>query len=87
LGDGNVHYAVWPASHDKAVHNDIIEAVEDVTLSMGGSFSAEHGIGLTKLPSMRRRKNKAALQAMRAIKHSLDPNNIMNPGKVMPAAD
>jgi len=87
LGDGNVHYAVWPASHDKAVHDDIIEAVEDVTLSMGGSFSAEHGIGLTKLPSMRRRKNKAALQAMRAIKHSLDPNNIMNPGKVVPAAN
>ena len=87
LGDGNVHYAVWPASHDKAVQDDIMEAVEDVTLSMGGSFSAEHGIGLTKFPSMRRRKNKAALQVMRAIKHSLDPNNIMNPGKVVPAAD
>ena len=87
LGDGNVHYAVWPASHDKAVQDDIMEAVEDVTLSMGGSFSAEHGIGVTKLPSMRRRKNKAALQVMRAIKHSLDPNNIMNPGKVVPAAD
>ena len=74
-------------SHDKAVQDDIMEAVEDVTLSMGGSFSAEHGIGVTKLPSMRRRKNKAALQVMRAIKHSLDPNNIMNPGKVVPAAD
>ena len=61
-----------------------MESVEDVTLSLGGSFSAEHGIGQTKLPSMRRRKNKPALGVMRAIKQALDPNNILNPGKVIP---
>ena len=84
LGDGNVHYAVWPKSSDPAVHSAIMESVEDVTLSLGGSFSAEHGIGKTKLPSMQRRKNKPALNAMRAIKQALDPNNILNPGKVIP---
>ena len=84
LGDGNVHYAVWPKSSDPAVHGAIMESVEDVTLSLGGSFSAEHGIGKTKLPSMQRRKNKPALNAMRAIKQALDPNNILNPGKVIP---
>ena len=84
LGDGNVHYAVWPKSPDPAVHSAIMESVEDVTLSLGGSFSAEHGIGQTKLPSMLRRKNKPALGAMRAIKKALDPNNILNPGKVIP---
>ena len=84
LGDGNVHYAVWPKSSDPAVHSAIMESVEDVTLSLGGSFSAEHGIGKTKLPSMQRRKNKPALNAMRAIKKALDPNNILNPGKVIP---
>ena len=84
LGDGNVHYAVWPKSQDPEVHSAIMEKVEDVTLSLGGSFSAEHGIGKTKLPSMQRRKNKAALVAMRAIKSALDPNNILNPGKVIP---
>ena len=84
LGDGNVHYAGWPKSSDPAVHSAIMESVEDVTLSLGGSFSAEHGIGKTKLPSMQRRKNKPALNAMRAIKQALDPNNILNPGKVIP---
>ena len=84
LGDGNVHYAVWPKSSDPAVHSAIMESVEDVTLSLGGSFSAEHGIGKTKLPSIQRRKNKPALNAMRAIKQALDPNNILNPGKVIP---
>ena len=84
LGDGNVHYAVWPKSSDPAVHSAIMESVEDVTLSLGGSFSAEHGIGKTKLPSMQRRKNKPALNAMRAIKQALDHNNILNPGKVIP---
>ena len=84
LGDGNVHYAVWPKSSDPAVHSAIMESVEDVTLSLGGSFSAEHGIGKTKLPSMQRRKNKPALNAMWAIKQALDPNNILNPGKVIP---
>jgi FAD/FMN-containing dehydrogenase len=60
-----------------------MEAVEEEALALGGSFSAEHGIGLSKKPSMARRKNPASLQVMRAIKSALDPNNIMNPGKVI----
>ncbi|MFU8881905.1 MAG: FAD-binding oxidoreductase [Rhodobacterales bacterium] len=84
LGDGNVHYTVWPTSQDPVVHDAIMEAVEDVVLGLGGSFSAEHGIGTSKLPSMMRRKNKVALAAMRAIKAALDPKGILNPGKVLP---
>lgn len=84
LGDGNVHYAVWGKSQDPEVHNAITEAVEDETLKLGGSFSAEHGIGVSKLPSMARRKDKVAIAAMKAIKAALDPKNIMNPGKVLP---
>ena len=60
--------------------------VEDVTLELGGSFSAEHGIGLSKLSSMERRKDKVALSVMRRIKRALDPKGIMNPGKVIPDA-
>lgn len=84
LGDGNIHYTVWPGSDDPEQHDAIMEAVEDEVLKLGGSFSAEHGIGLSKLPSMRRRKNPVALAAMKAIKAALDPNDILNPGKLLP---
>ena len=84
LGDGNIHYSVWPASQDEQVHDAIVEAVEEEVRKLGGSFSAEHGIGVSKLPSMRRRKNPVALAAMRAIKAALDPNGILNPGKLLP---
>lgn len=82
LGDGNIHYTVFPT--DVALTDTIMEAVEDMTISMGGSFSAEHGIGLSKLPSMRRRKDPVALGVMRQIKQALDPKGIMNPGKLLP---
>ena len=84
LGDGNVHYVVWPKSQNPAVHDEIVETVEEIVLSLGGSFSAEHGIGIAKLPSMERRKNPVAMAVMRQIKAALDPNNLMNPGKVIP---
>ncbi len=61
-----------------------MEAVEEIVLELGGSFSAEHGIGTSKLPSMARRKNAQAMATMRAIKAALDPNGILNPGKVLP---
>lgn len=84
LGDGNLHYAVHPGSDDPDLRHRITETVEAVVLDLGGSFSAEHGIGLSKKPSMARRKNAAALSVMRAIKAALDPKGIMNPGKVIP---
>jgi FAD/FMN-containing dehydrogenase len=66
------------------VHDEIVETVEEIVISLGGSFSAEHGIGITKLSSMERRKNPIAMAVMRQIKAALDPNNLMNPGKVIP---
>jgi FAD/FMN-containing dehydrogenase len=84
LGDGNVHYVVWPTSQDPKAHDAIVERVEDVVLSLGGSFSAEHGVGLSKMPSMARRKDPVALDVMRAIKAALDPKGILNPGKLLP---
>lgn len=84
LGDGNVHYTIRPSNSDKDHADRLTEAVEDVTLDLGGSFSAEHGVGLSKLNSMSRRKDPVALDVMRAIKSALDPKNIMNPGKVVP---
>jgi len=86
LGDGNLHFACWPSRDDPKLIEAIHTAVEDAALAMDGSFSAEHGIGTSKLDSMQKHKDPAAMAAMRAIKQALDPNNILNPGKVLPDA-
>lgn len=84
LGDGNIHYTVLPTFSDPERKDALMEQIEELVLTLGGSFSAEHGIGTYKLGSMARRKNPAALAAMRVIKSALDPNNVMNPGKLLP---
>jgi FAD/FMN-containing dehydrogenase len=84
LGDGNLHYTLFPTRDDAGLKDAVMDCVEDVVQDLGGSFSAEHGIGLSKLPSMGRRKNTVALDVMRAIKAALDPGGVMNPGKVLP---
>jgi FAD/FMN-containing dehydrogenase len=84
LGDGNLHFTVFPADPDFAHSDSVVEAIEDVVADLRGSFSAEHGVGLSKKNSMARRKDPVALDIMRAIKSALDPDNRMNPGKVIP---
>ncbi len=84
LGDGNVHFAVVLTRNDPGIYDTILEGVEDIALDLAGSFSAEHGIGLSKLGSMRRRKDPLALEIMGTLKAALDPQNLMNPGKVLP---
>jgi FAD/FMN-containing dehydrogenase len=86
LGDGNIHHTSYISRNDPDAMKALVEAVEDVVQELGGSFSAEHGIGVSKLDTMKRRKDPVALDAMRAIKAALDPNNILNPGKVIPPA-
>ena len=84
LGDGNVHYTLRPSRDDAGLMDRLMETVEDVVQDLGGSFSAEHGVGLTKRPSMARRKDPVALAVMQSIKAALDPKGILNPGKVLP---
>ena len=84
LGDGNVHFTVFPTRDDPALYDAVVSAVEDEVQALGGSFSAEHGVGLSKKPSMLRRKDPVALAVMRAIKAALDPLGQMNPGKIIP---
>ena len=64
--------------------NDIIH---DIVASYDGSFSAEHGIGRSKVEEMRRYKSPLELDMMAAIKRSLDPGNIMNPGRILAGDD
>jgi FAD/FMN-containing dehydrogenase len=84
LGDGNVHYTVFPSHDDAGLADAIVSAIEDEVQALGGSFSAEHGVGLSKKPSMARRKDPVALAVMRSVKAALDPTGVMNPGKVLP---
>jgi len=87
LGDGNIHYTAYPSRDDDTLKSAIRSAVEDEVQALAGSFSAEHGVGLSKLATMQRRKDKTALTTMRAIKTALDPQGILNPGKTIPHGD
>lgn len=84
LGDGNIHYTVWPSVADTSVNAALRAAIDQLAMDMNGTFSAEHGVGLCKLPSMIRHKGDVALDIMRKIKNALDPNGILNPGKTLP---
>lgn len=91
LGDGNLHYNVFPpASEDKAAYlpqrDAIRSAVYDLVAEHDGSFSAEHGVGRLKTDELARYADPARLAAMRAIKQALDPHGIMNPGVIFPAS-
>jgi FAD/FMN-containing dehydrogenase len=77
LGDGNLHVNVLGPSADDARIDD---AVLDLAASLGGSISAEHGIGIAKRSAFARTRSTAELDAMRAIKRALDPRAILNPG-------
>jgi D-lactate dehydrogenase (cytochrome) len=88
LGDGNIHYNVaQPVDADKAKFlerwHDVNMVVFDVVLKYGGSISAEHGIGIMKRDLLPTIKDPVAMDLMRALKRTLDPNGILNPGKVL----
>jgi D-lactate dehydrogenase (cytochrome) len=88
LGDGNIHYNVsQPLGANTADFlkkwHAINASVFDIVRRMGGSISAEHGIGVLKRDELPDVKDKVAIELMRAIKASLDPQGIMNPGKVL----
>ncbi|MBK5263849.1 MAG: hydroxyacid dehydrogenase, partial [Alphaproteobacteria bacterium] len=92
LGDGNVHFHVRaPAGTDGppwiAQSGPVISAyIHDRVVAVGGSISAEHGIGQMKRAELGRLASPAQIHALRAIKAAFDPNGIMNPGKLIPLA-
>ena len=88
FGDGNVHYNIaqpvgMPKEAFLAQWKTISAAVYEIVLDFGGSISAEHGIGQMKRADLARAKGDVAMDMMRAIKGALDPNGILNPGKVL----
>ena len=88
VGDGNLHFNCQaPAGWDKARFmphaHAVNEAVYDLVVSYGGSISAEHGIGLRKVDELAHYRSKVEIDTMRTIKRALDPQNLMNPGKIV----
>ena len=88
LGDGNLHFNInqragtQPAQL-QAVEPELKRAIHDLVRDFGGSFSAEHGIGQLKVFELERYANPVELELMKRVKKAFDPNNIMNPGKVV----
>lgn len=90
-GDGNIHFGLQaPEGWDKGRPAWVERAqgfetlVNEIAVSLGGSFSAEHGIGQSKRHAMQTHKDPVAIDVMRDIKRALDPHGLMNPGKIFP---
>ena len=92
VGDGNLHYNVFPVpGKTRADHlperDQIKRLVHDLVHDLGGSVSAEHGVGRLKVDDLERYGDPVKLAAMRAIKAAIDPHGIMNPGAVLRAGN
>ena len=88
LGDGNLHYNVFPPRGKSremfdAVKPQVTRVVHDCVVERGGSVAAEHGVGRLKVDEIARYGDATLLSAMRAVKSGLDPKGIMNPGAVL----
>ncbi len=88
IGDGNIHFNLsQPTDMDRATfdakHDSLAACVHDIVTDLKGSISAEHGIGVAKRGELTTRKSAVALDIMRSVKAALDPQGIMNPGKLL----
>jgi len=86
-GDGNMHVNILTDKRDEKRYAQALKTVEDVfriTLELGGTLSGEHGIGLAKAKYIESEIGERGVEIIRAIKKLFDPNNILNPGKIIP---
>jgi FAD/FMN-containing dehydrogenase len=88
MGDGNIHFNLTQPVDENAdtfiAHAETLcPAIHDIAVALGGSFSAEHGIGVLKKPELERYKSAVELDLMALVKGAMDPQNIMNPGKIV----
>lgn len=83
IGDGNIHIVVNVPGVNEQPTKAIVETVYDQVRRFGGTVSAEHGIGLTKKPYLSYVRSEAEMALMRRLKAALDPQNLLNPGKVL----
>jgi FAD/FMN-containing dehydrogenase len=89
VGDGNLHYnpirpVDWTYERFHAEYPNMNKIVHDIVVSLGGSISAEHGIGRLRLAENLRYKSAVEIELMRTLKRAFDPLGIMSPGRVVP---
>ena len=88
IGDGNIHVDICRTIADTGewlrVRSAVVDELVDFVLARGGQITAEHGVGSAKRHLMKRALGPAELAVMRNLKRSLDPENVLNPGKVLP---
>jgi len=89
VGDGNIHFNLsQPLEMDTqeylSLWAEMNQIVFDIVADLGGSFSAEHGIGMLKLEEMQRYKDPVSVNLMQSLKKAIDPDSLFNPGKVLP---
>ena len=90
VGDGNIHYNPieppgWEAARWVAETGRINRIVHDIVADLGGSITAEHGVGRLRMAELVHYKSAVEIDLMRRLKRAFDPANILNPGKVLPA--
>jgi glycolate oxidase len=86
-GDGNIHVNILidkSIEGQEAKAHEAIKEVFQAALDLNGTMSGEHGVGLSKAPYIELELSPDQIGAMKALKHALDPNNILNPGKMFP---
>lgn len=90
IGDGNLHVNVLPPQGTRLElfrqgSQGLTERIEDAVMAAGGSFSAEHGVGQTRRASLLRYRSPIELGLLASVEAALDPREVLNPGKVLPA--
>lgn len=89
IGDGNIHYNILaptdqdPVDFRRKQGKQLVSAINDLVVSLDGSFSAEHGVGQLRKPEFYKYTDPLEIELMRKIKKALDPAGLMNPGKVI----
>lgn len=86
MGDGNLHFIVAPGEGDQSLRHDVEACVYEPLADIGGSVSAEHGVGLEKKAWLNVSRSPEEIEVMRTMKRALDPKGILNPGKIFDLA-
>ncbi len=89
MGDGNLHLVIGVGAYSKEIRSKVESSVYEPLRAIGGSVSAEHGVGLEKKPYLGISRSSVEIDLMRTLKKALDPKGILNPGKIfdLPSGD